>query len=98
MKKGQTTIEYLLLLGGVILVGAIVLAIASGIVGKTGPVVAQRVNDNFCAPYLEPDCGLRDPDGAGPLGSEGCQWKVDANACRGCLDYNAAGNKCIVKP
>jgi len=94
--RAQTTLEYLLLVGGVILIGAIVLAIVSQLVSQQEQVTKYRVTDSLCAPLRFSDCSNRDPDGPGELGTKACKWTgtQQSGQCTGCTNYDKNANTC----
>jgi len=55
-RKGQGALEYLLLIGGIILVAALVLAIITGVVSQTETVASGRVADALCASFTVKEC------------------------------------------
>lgn len=50
-RKGQGALEYLLLIGGAILVAVIVISILVGLTGSSGSETEITVIDGFCAKY-----------------------------------------------
>jgi len=81
MCKAQGALEYLLVIGGVILVAALVLSIVTGIVSKSEGVASQRVSAALCASYTKAECGFRDPDKSGPLTKDDCVYDEVAKRC-----------------
>lgn len=68
-KKGQGALEYLLLLGGAVLVAAIVLSLVTALATTGKGAASSRINDAICAPIPLGECGDKytDSDGTGPL-------------------------------
>jgi FlaG/FlaF family flagellin (archaellin) len=103
--KGQGALEYLLLIGGAVIVAAVVLSLVTGITGTAQLATESRANDVLCAPFPNQDCGVTfvDDDGntATPLvrvngkdpdgaGPMGpAACKVQNNKCVACADYTA---------
>ena len=79
--KGQGALEYLLLIGGAVLVAAVVLSVITGLVGQGGTAAQTRATDALCASYLQAECGTTgDPDGSGPLVPTACTPLLDASS------------------
>ena len=59
--KGQGALEYLLLIGGAILVAVIVIALIVGLGGTGGAEAQKSVRDGLCAKYSDDatNCGLK---------------------------------------
>ena len=81
--KGQGALEYLLLVGGIILVAALVLSVITGVASRSEAATESRVAEAFCAPLTKRDCGARDPDGEGSFTKRDCHFDAEVNKCVG---------------
>ena len=85
--KGQGALEYLLLIGGAILVAVIVIALIVGLGGTGGAEATKSVKDGLCAKYSD--------------NSANCASKkiLYSNQCFACK-YNSTGgaNRCESDP
>lgn len=82
--KGQGALEYLLIIGGAVIVAGIVLTMLI----TTAPTVQggtnQALADAMCAKFVDgtTQCGILDPDGDGPCAIASCTWTTN-NKCIG---------------
>ncbi len=104
-KKGQGSLEYLLIIGGAILVAAVVLAIITGLTASGDTTVQLRQLDGICSSIPQNQCSTgvtgfvgMDPDGAGARTPQHCRWSTTLSACKGCLNgpaLAAAAAACV---
>jgi hypothetical protein len=89
-QKGQGALEYLLLLGGAVLVAAIVLSLVTAIASTGEKAALSRAGDAICAPLPEDQCGTKDPDGIdGDLEPDSCEKLQDTTGrFRKCVASN----------
>ena len=80
-KKGQGALEYLLLIGGAVLVAAVVLSLITGIAQTGESAATARATEAICAPLNEARCGVDDPDGEGDLLPAACTWDATNKRC-----------------
>ena len=76
--KAQGALEYLLLIGGAVLVAAVVLSLITGLAEQGGKKVDFEKINALCASFPERDCGVKDPDGIGELRPTACKKETDA--------------------
>ena len=79
--KAQGALEYLLLIGGAVLVAAVVLSLITGLATTGEQTTQARATDALCAPFAQRDCGNKDPDGTGPLTKTACKWDTTNKRC-----------------
>ena len=79
--KAQGALEYLLLVGGVILVAALVIAVVTNVVSNVSGVAGYRIGEALCATFTQAECGFRDPDKEGPLTEAHCIWSAETKKC-----------------
>ena len=86
--KGQGALEYLLIIGGAVIVAGIVLAILVGTSTPLSNDAKAAALDATCAKFAIAACPAGDPDGAdgGCLAGD-CEW--DGSYCKG--ERDAAG-------
>lgn len=71
--KGQGALEYLLLIGGALIVAAIVLTVLPGLAEQAAAGADAGITLTKCAPYNnEYDCTHADVDGSGTVPD--CAW------------------------
>jgi hypothetical protein len=63
--KGQGALEYLLIIGGAIIVAGIVLTIVMGATGPSKCSTQDQIANAMCAKFTTTDCPTGDPDGTG---------------------------------
>lgn len=80
-RRGQGALEYLLLIGGAVIVAAVVLTLVTGLTATGQQAAQSRATDALCAPFAKQDCSLKDPDGTGSLNPLDCIWSSARNAC-----------------
>ena len=71
--KGQGSLEYLLLIGGAILVAAVVLSVLTNIADTGTGAADARQYAAICAGIPNSQCGQIDPDGNGALVAGNCE-------------------------
>jgi hypothetical protein len=79
--KAQGSLEYLLLIGGAVLIAAVVLFLLGGTAGQGGDVVESRASEAYCSAMTRKLCGIRDPDGVSPLIALDCFWEGQSQSC-----------------
>jgi len=78
----QITVEYLLLLGGMVLLGAVVLATLAELNETTQNVLEFRAVEAYCGLLSRGDCGKVDPDGASEkLSASSCAYSAEKKKC-----------------
>ena len=86
-KKGQGALEYLLIIGGAILVAAIVISLIMAAGTPTKCAAQESILDGLCAKFNSATCGnaadtiIADPDGTGLCIETDCSWTN--NVCVG---------------
>lgn len=78
-KKGQGALEYLLLIGGAILVAVVVITILSGIGGSGGAQAELNSVSALCASKTQGTCAAAPAVVGGT--SCNCAWDTTANVC-----------------
>jgi uncharacterized protein (UPF0333 family) len=86
--KGQGALEYLLLIGGAVLIAAVVLSIATGLANTGQDAVDARATDALCSSIPEDRCGCAE---ASPIDPDGGNTTLGPNSCT----FNAALGQCI---
>ena len=84
--KGQGALEYLLIIGGAVLVAAIVIALISSTTGPVQSRTNQNILDGLCAgPNKADACNGKDPDASttNTLCNEGDCTLNSVNVCVG---------------
>jgi hypothetical protein len=76
--KGQGSLEYLLLIGGAILVAAVVLSVVTNLTGPGADAIDSRKYEAICAGIPNTRCGTIDPDGSGDLVAANCVVSDDS--------------------
>ena len=69
-KKGQGALEYLLLIGGAVLIAAVVLTLLVGLGGEAGAGTEQSVKIANCVKFGEAQCN------SALYGSTNCTWSA----------------------
>ena len=94
-RKGQGSLEYLLIIGGAVLVAAVVLAIVTNLTtGGGNKINIERLNA-ICASQPQTQCALVDPDGLGASVPASCRWSATLTRCMGCLNSVVAPVACV---
>ncbi len=83
--RGQGALEYLLIIGGAIVVAAIVLMVLGG---TSASGVSKQQANALCAPYTQTTCATADPDGNSNFAL--CTWDSVGAVCvsKNCGDFN----------
>jgi len=76
--KAQGALEYLLIIGGAVLVAALVIVLVLGASGPTTSNTQQQILNSLCARFSQTDCPTGDPTSAC---TDSCQWS--GNICTG---------------
>ena len=84
-ENGQGALEYLLLIGGAVLVAAVVLSLMSELAEKGRGAAECRFIDSLCSAFEAGRCNSADPDGAGALTIGSCTWNPERMECRATL-------------
>ncbi len=85
--KGQGALEYLLLIGGAVLVAAVVLSLVTNLTDLGKSTTEARNIDALCAPIPENRCGVAPPTGVDPDGESAtydytnCTWDTTLTRC-----------------
>ncbi len=91
-RKGQGALEYLLLIGGAILVAVIVISILVGLGGSGGVEAGRAAADAGCAKYVIADCPTTAPTATtgmrGGYCNYACQWNASSSRCK--INYTGA--------
>jgi len=82
--EAQGALEYLLIIGGAVLISAIVISLLLVSGNPVSDTIKQNLLDSLCARFHENDCGLKDPDGEAGCEAEDCDF-IDG-LCRGIAD------------
>lgn len=92
-KKRHASLEYIILAVGFVLLAAIVIAVASGLIKGGEETSESRKAEAYCAALPQKECGqdrnldgtadYRDPDSSGPLTAADCKWDTALNRCIG---------------
>lgn len=82
-RKGQGALEYLLLIGGAVLIAAIVITLIIGATTPTADLAKQRTWDSLCAQYStgSSDCAAANIDGTSESPENDCAWDTSGLAC-----------------
>ena len=86
--KGQGALEYLLLIGGAVIVAAVVIALVTNLTATGGTTTQSRNADALCAPIPENRCGTvagssaQDPDGSGSMVVADCIFDATLDRCK----------------
>lgn len=74
-RQGQGALEYLLLIGGAILVAVIVISILVGLGGSGGVEAGRAAADAQCAKYTLADCPTTNPSATAGIAGGYCKYK-----------------------
>ncbi|MDO8427929.1 MAG: carboxypeptidase regulatory-like domain-containing protein [Candidatus Diapherotrites archaeon] len=80
IKKSQGSLEYLLLIGGAVLIAAVVVTLLAGLAQQTQPLAQSRALDAFCAPFDQITCASALADNTGDRVSD-CVWDDTISRC-----------------
>ena len=79
--RGQGALEYLLLIGGAVLIAAVVLTLLSGIGQQAGGGLEESVLAAQCARYGEStSCEASEVDG-NVASTDDCDWSAATSSC-----------------
>jgi len=95
--RGQGALEYLLLIGGAVLIAAVVITLAINIGGGGVSSGQDAALDALCLKFAdEQACNDGDPDGteSDSCGTGDCTWDPISNTCKGTA-YGVRTNTCF---
>jgi len=84
-KKGQGALEYLLIIGGAVLVAAIVISLMLSTATPTKCATQDSLLNALCAQFgSQASCAAGDPDGAGSAScaATDCSWDTTDIICK----------------
>ena len=72
--SAQGALEYLLIIGGAVLVSAIVISLLLASSNPVKNTTQSAILDTLCAKFSSSDCPNEDPDGGGACDDGDCEW------------------------